>query len=197
MSRTESTMLELGVKAPNFSLLNTHPGVGGETVTLGDYAGSKALLVMFICNHCPYVIHLRQALIDFATEFEDRGLSMVAISSNSVESHPQDGPEAMAELAAEFDFPFPYLYDQSQQVAKSYKAACTPDFFLFDGQQKLVYRGQFDSSRPRKEIEVSGEDMYDAVEALLAGEPITDDQTPSMGCNIKWIEGKEPDYFGS
>jgi len=146
MAATESTMLELGVRAPGFELPNTNPAVGAKTVSLLDYSGAKALLVMFVCNHCPYVIHLRSAMVALANDYLSDGLQVVAISSNNADSHPQDGPDAMREEAQAHSFPYAYLYDESQAVAKAYKAACTPDFYLFDAQNKLAYRGRFDGS---------------------------------------------------
>lgn len=196
MAATESTMLELGVEAPHFELPNTNPNVARQTVSLDDYRGAKALLVMFICNHCPYVIHLRSALIKLANDYADRGLEVVAISSNSAQTHPQDGPQQMAVEAQTHGFPYAYLYDETQEVARAYHAACTPDFYLFDGQQKLAYRGRFDGSRPKNDLPVTGEDMRAAVDALLAGTQPQAEQIPSMGCNIKWAPGNEPDYFG-
>jgi len=195
MAATESTMLELGVQAPDFYLVNTNPNVPGERLSLADYADAKALLIMFVCNHCPYVIHLRSALIMMAGEYADRGLEVVAISSNSADSHPQDGPQAMREEALAHHFPYAYLYDQQQSVAKAYQAACTPDFYLFDGNQKLAYRGRFDGSRPGNNIPVSGEDMRKAIEAVLGGGSPLAEQIPSMGCNIKWAPGNEPEYL--
>jgi len=196
MAATESTMLELGVQAPDFTLPNTNPKFLMAQLSLADFKGAKALLVMFVCNHCPYVIHLREALIDLANDYADQGLQVVAISSNSAESHPQDGPEAMQAEAQTHGFPYPYLFDATQEVAKAYKAACTPDFYLFDGQQKLAYRGRFDGSRPKNDIPATGEDMRKAVDAVLAGKTPDAEQIPSMGCNIKWASGNEPAYFG-
>jgi len=195
MAATESTMLELGVQAPDFNLPNTNPAISANTVSLSDYQGAKALLVMFVCNHCPYVIHLRSALVALANDYASEGLEMVAISSNYAGSHPQDGPEAMREEAQAQHFPYAYLYDESQAVAKAYKAACTPDFYLFDKSRKLVYRGRFDGSRPKNDVPVTGDDMRRAVETVLAGKSIEGTQIPSMGCNIKWAPGNEPDYY--
>ncbi len=195
MAATESTMLELGVQAPDFKLANTNPNFPMESVSLADFRGAKCLLVMFVCNHCPYVIHLRDALITLANEYADNGLKVVAISANSADSHPQDGPEAMLAEAQAQQFPYVYLYDQTQAVAKAYKAACTPDFYLFDDEQKLAYRGRFDGSRPKNDIPVTGEDMRKAVDAVLSGKTPGTEQIPSMGCNIKWAPGNEPAYF--
>lgn len=184
-------MLPLGSQAPVFSLPDT---VSGHTISLGDFAGHP-LLVMFICNHCPFVIHLRSHLAKFANEYQPRGLKIVAISSNDVATHPQDGPELMKIEAQTQGYTFPYLYDQNQAVAKSYQAACTPDFFLFDKAHRLVYRGQFDDSRPKSEIPITGKDLKSAVDAVLLGQPVNTQQKPSIGCNIKWIAGQEPAYF--
>jgi peroxiredoxin len=192
MARTPSTMLELGTPAPDFAL----PDTDGATVRLSDFQGSPALLVAFICNHCPYVIHLREALATFGEEQGERGLAMVAISSNDVDGYPADSPEKMREERALAGYTFPYLYDATQEVAQSYQAACTPDFFLFDGDQRLVYRGQFDGSRPGNHVAVTGADLEVAVTAVLAGAHPTSDQRPSLGCNIKWKPGNEPSYFG-
>lgn len=191
MVRTPSTMLPLGTPAPAFAL----PNVDGRTVALDDFAGAPGLLVVFMCNHCPFVIHLATALADFGREYQAKGLAMVGISSNSVQTHPADAPDKMVEEARARGYTFPYLYDESQQVAKSFRAACTPDFFLFDAQQKLVYRGQFDSSRPDSGVAPTGEDLRAACEAVLAGKTPSEKQLPSIGCNIKWRPGAEPDYF--
>jgi peroxiredoxin len=185
-------MLPLGTEAPDFSLVDA---VTGKTVSLSELGG-KAYLIMFICNHCPFVIHVRDEITRITGEYGDRGVTVVGINSNSVETHPQDGPDKMKELAEEVGWAFPFLFDPSQQVAKAYRAACTPDFFLFDGDRKLVYRGQLDDSRPSTDIPVTGKDLRTALDRLLAGEPIPADQKPSMGCNIKWAPGNEPDYFG-
>ncbi len=189
-------MLDLGVKAPDFSLPNQNPNVGSCEISPGDYQNAKGLLIMFVCNHCPYVVHLRTALVEFANDYQAKGIQVVAISSNSAKSHPQDGPDKMTEEAERYAFPYPYLYDASQSVAKAYHAACTPDFYLFDANQALVYRGQFDGSRPGNEVPVTGEDMRAAADALLAGRRVTEQQIPGMGCNIKWAAGNEPGYFG-
>lgn len=192
MVKTPSTMLPLGTPAPDFTL----PNVDGSTVSLSDFAGAKGLLVVFMCNHCPFVIHIADELAKFAEDYMARGLAVVGISSNDVNTHPQDSPDKMKQEAAARGYKFPYLYDESQDVAVSYKAACTPDFFLFDADQKLVYRGQFDSSRPESGIPVTGEDLRAAADAVLVGEKPSDDQRPSIGCNIKWTPGGEPEYFG-
>lgn len=193
MVKTESTMLPLGTKAPGFSLPNA---VDGEIVSLSDFSG-RPLLVIFLCNHCPFVIHLRAALAEFAREYRERGLGIVGISSNDIGTHPQDGPELMKVEAEQAGYVFPYLYDETQGIAKAYHAACTPDFFLFDSDQKLVYRGQFDDSRPQSGIPITGADLRAACDAVLAGEPVRERQKPSIGCNIKWRAGNEPAYFKS
>ena len=193
MVMTASTMLPLGTAAPEFSLPNT---VDGSTVSPSDFADDKGLLVIFMCNHCPFVVHLRSALATFAAEYQAKGLGIVGISSNDVATHPDDSPEKMGEEAKSAGYPFAYLYDESQAAAKAYHAACTPDFFLFDKDQKLVYRGQFDDSRPDSGIEVTGADLRAACDAVLAGEPVSETQKPSIGCNIKWKPGNEPGYFG-
>lgn len=190
MVKTASTMLPLGTTAPNFSL----PNVDGNDVSTADYAG-KPLLVIFMCNHCPFVVHLREALAAFGDEYSAKGLSIVGISSNDVENYPQDGPEEMKTEAADAGYNFAYLYDADQSVAKAYKAACTPDFFLFDKDHSLVYRGQFDSSRPKSDTAITGEDLKAACDAVLAGNEVPADQKPSIGCNIKWKEGQAPEYF--
>jgi peroxiredoxin len=193
MARTPSTMLELGVSAPDFSLPEP---LSGAQRSLSDFNGGKGLLVLFICNHCPFVLHILDSLVDFAWEYQAKGLDVVAISANDVDSYPDDSPEKMAELARTRGFSFPYLYDGEQEVAKAYQAACTPDLYLFDGGHKLVYRGQYDAARPGNDIPVTGEDLRRAADALLAGKPISQEQSPSLGCNIKWKPGREPDYFG-
>lgn len=193
MVKTASTMLPLGTQAPDFSLTN----VDGTTVNLADFSGKPALLVMFMCNHCPFVVHLADHLAAFAREYQHQGAAIVGISSNDVANYPQDSPEQMVHEAEERGYTFPYLYDEDQSVAKAYKAACTPDFFLFDNDQKLAYRGQFDSSRPKSDIEITGADLRAAIDAVLAGKPAPAEQKPSIGCNIKWIEGAEPEYFNA
>lgn len=193
MARTPSTMLELGVSAPDFSLPEP---LTGQHRSLADFNGGKGLLVLFICNHCPFVLHILDSLVEFGREYQSRGLDIVAISANDVDSHPDDSPDKMAELAREHGFSFPYLYDESQEVAKAYQAACTPDLYLFDGQHKLVYRGQYDGARPGNDVAITGSDLRAAVDALLAGKAIASEQSPSLGCNIKWKPGNEPDYFG-
>ena len=190
MALTPSTMLELGTPLPPFRL----PDPEGKMVTSDEFAGSPALLVAFICNHCPYVKHLRDGLAEFARDYQGSGLAMVAISSNDAANYPDDSPAKMAEEVEQAGYVFPYLYDESQEVAKAYRAACTPEFYLFDADRRLVYRGQFDDSRPENGRPVTGADLRAAVDALLAGQPIPPDQTPGIGCNIKWKPGQEPDY---
>jgi peroxiredoxin len=191
MARTPSTMLPLGTKAPDFKLVN----VDGRTLSLKNFDRAPALLVIFMCNHCPFVKHLADALAKFGDEFMAKGVAIVGINSNDVANYPADSPEQMVREAEERGYPFPYLYDETQEVAKSYRAACTPDFFLFDRDRKLVYRGQFDSSRPDSGIPITGADMRAALDAVLAGKKPSEKQSPSIGCNIKWIPGNEPDYF--
>lgn len=192
MARTPSTMLPLGTPAPDFSL----PNIDGTDVSLEDFSEAPALLVVFMCNHCPFVIHLADALAEFGKEYTEKGLAMVGISSNDVSTHPDDAPDKMRYEAENRGYVFPYLYDQTQEVAKAYRAACTPDFFLFDKDRKLVYRGQFDSTRPESGQKPTGEDLRAAVDAVLAGRTPPEEQTPSLGCNIKWRAGNEPDYYG-
>ena len=191
MVKTASTMLPLGTAAPAFSL----PNVDGQTVSLADFASGKGLLVMFMCNHCPFVKHLSTALAAFGRECQARGVAVVGISSNDVAAHPDDAPAKMVEEHRSAGYSFPYLYDATQEVAQAYKAACTPDFYLFDADLTLVYRGQFDSSRPGNGQPVTGADLRSAVDALLSGKSPLMTQRPSIGCNIKWIAGGEPDYF--
>jgi peroxiredoxin len=194
MARTLSTMLELGTPAPDFRLQNTNPSCGGEMVSLSDFSDAKALLVAFICNHCPYVIHIRDEFVRFAKEYQSQGLAVVAISANDIATYPADGPDNMTNVSKQYGFTFPYLYDETQQVAQAYQAACTPDFFLFDAERKLFYRGQFDKSRPGNSEPINGQDLRAAVTAALAGEAAPLEQIPSMGCNIKWKTGNEPIY---
>ena len=193
MVRTPSTMLPLGTTAPDFSL----PNVDGRMVSLADAAGPKGTVVMFICNHCPFVKHVADQLAALGRDVMPLGVGVVAISSNDVSTHPADSPEQMVHEAEDRGYPFPYLYDESQEVAKDYHAACTPDFFLFDAGRKLVYRGQLDASRPGNEIPVTGADLRAAIDAVLAGKPVATEQRPSLGCNIKWKPGNEPAYFST
>lgn len=183
MSRTESTMLPLGTPAPEFKLSDT---VSGKTLGFDDVAGSHATLVMFICNHCPFVKHVLDELVRLGNDYDLSRVGMVAISSNDVTGYPQDRPERMAELARSKHFPFPYLFDQSQNVARAFDAACTPDFYIFDADRRLVYRGQLDDSRPGNDKPVTGQDVRAALDALLVGDPVPERQKPSIGCNIKW-----------
>lgn len=192
MARTPSTMLPLGTPAPDFSLTN----IDGKTVARDDFAAAPGLLVVFMCNHCPFVIHLAAGLAEFAREYQARGLAIVGVNSNDTAKHPDDSPDKMITEARSRGYTFPYLFDPTQQVAKAYRAACTPDFFLFDGDRKLAYRGQFDSSRPDSGVPVTGADLRAACDAVLAGAPCPADQRPSLGCNIKWKPGNEPDYYG-
>ena len=194
MAATPSNMVPLGTPAPDFSLPDA---VTGGTVSLRDFSENPALLVMFICNHCPFVKHVQQELVNIAQEYRGKGLGIVAISSNDVEKYPDDSPEKMKEEARRAGYLFPYLFDGSQAVAKAYKAACTPDFYLFDKDRRLAYRGQLDESRPRNGLPVTGKDLRAAVEAVLAGRPVPQQQMPSIGCNIKWKPGNEPDYARS
>jgi peroxiredoxin len=191
MVRTASTMLPLGTQAPNFSL----PATDDTIVSLSDFSTHQALLVMFMCNHCPYVKHVADELKRLADHYMPAGVGVVGISSNDAEKYPDDSIEAMATEKQQRGYAFPYLFDADQSVARDYAAACTPDFYLFDADQKLVYRGQLDSSRPKSDSPVTGEDLRSAIDAVLAGDPPLDQQTPSIGCNIKWKEGNEPQYF--
>jgi len=190
-------MPELGMRAPNFALPDPSAGSAPwPTVTLDEVAGQGPCLVAFLSNHCPYVKHIADALADFARDFGSKGLGIVAIGANDAEAYPADAPERMTEEATLRGYTFPYLYDESQDVAKSYKAACTPDFFLFDADRRLVYRGQFDDSRPGNGRPVTGADLRAAAEDVLAGHPAAAEQAPSIGCNIKWKPGNAPEYFG-
>ena len=192
MARTASTMMALGTSAPDFILPDVRTGT---LVRRGDFAG-KPMVVAFICNHCPYVKHIRSVFAQVAADYLGRGMAIVAISSNDAVAYPADGPQAMAQEAQDAGYRFPYLYDESQAVAKAYRAACTPDFFLFDAQHRLVYRGQFDGSRPKETapVPVTGADLRAAMDAVLAGRQPIAEQKPSIGCNIKWKSGQEPDY---
>jgi peroxiredoxin len=192
MARTESTMLELGTSAPPFEL----PEVDGGRVSIDDVADAPALLVMFICNHCPFVKHVRDELAHIGREYGERGVAVVAISSNDAEAYPADAPERMREEKRNAGYTFPYLYDAGQEVAHAYKAACTPDFFLFDEHRRLVYRGQLDDSRPSNDVPVTGSDLRAALDAALDRRPVSTEQKPSLGCNIKWKPGNEPAWWG-
>jgi peroxiredoxin len=183
-----SNSIPLGTKAPDFKL----PDVTGKTISLADLRQSSALVVVFMCNHCPYVKHIAKGLVSFAKNYMNRGVAMVGINSNDASRYPDDSPERMAEIAKAEGYLFHYLYDQSQSVAKAYRAACTPDIYLFDADQKLVYHGQFDDSRPGNDAQVSGKDLMAAVDAVLTGKPVPQNQKPSVGCSIKWKPGNEP-----
>ena len=184
----ESTMLPLGTPAPEFEL----PSVDGETFDLGKFAEADALLVMFICNHCPYVRHIEKELSTIVSEYSDRGLAAVGICSNDVDQEPEDTPEGLKEQIERVGFTFPYLIDESQDAARTYKAACTPDLYLFDGDRRLAYRGRLDASRPRNDEPITGEDLRNAIDAVLAGRDAPGEQMPSMGCAISWKPGNEP-----
>jgi peroxiredoxin len=194
MAKTLSTMRALGTKAPEFSLPDV---VSGRTITLASFGDDRALLVMFICRHCPYVKHVQSELSRLGTDYRGRGVGIVAISSNDAVSYPDDAPERLKEMAVELGFTFPVCFDETQEVAKAYTAACTPDFFLFDRARTLVYRGQLDDSRPDSGRPVTGRDLRAALDAVLAGRPVNADQRPSLGCNIKWKAGNAPRYFGA
>ena len=193
MSLTPSTMMELKTRAPDFSL----PDVcTGKTVSLSDCSNGQALLVVFMCAHCPYVILVESELAAIGRDYQDKGLSMVAISANDAENYPDDTPDKLKAQAEKLGFSFPYLYDEKQDVAQAYRAACTPDLYLFDADQRLVYRGQLDDARPGNDQPVTGKNLRAAIDSVLAGEPVTESQLPATGCNIKWKPGNEPDYFG-
>ncbi|MGA2059490.1 MAG: thioredoxin family protein [Thermoguttaceae bacterium] len=191
MVRTASTMLPLGINAPEFFL----PDTTGKTVSLADFRDAPALLVMFICNHCPYVKHVAGGLAKLVKEYQARGLAAVGINANDVANFPEDAPTKMAEEVKSRGYTFPYLYDETQETAKAYRAACTPDFYVFDRQWRLFYRGQIDDSRPDSGVPVTGVDLRAALDAVLTGKPAPEKQKPSLGCNIKWKPGNEPDYF--
>lgn len=190
MALTPSTMLPLGTPLPAFRLPDPH----GKLVSSDEFAGAPALLVMILCNHCPYVKHVADGIARFASDYAAKGLAMVAINANDAAGYPEDSPAKMAEEAARRGYPFPYLYDESQAVAKAFRAACTPEFYLFDRERRLAYRGQLDGSRPGNRIPVTGADLRAAADAVLAGRPAPADQKPSVGCNVKWKPGNEPDY---
>lgn len=192
MVKTASTMLPLGTQAPNFELPDV---VSGQTISLSSFA-EKPLLVMFICQHCPFVKHVKSELANIGKDYNNRDVAIVAISSNDINKYPNDAPEQLKVMAEETGFLFPVCFDESQEVAKAYTAACTPDFFLFDADQKLVYRGQLDDSRPSSSTPVTGKDLRAALDTLLIGKSIDADQKPSIGCNIKWKPGNEPSYYG-
>ncbi|MEM8805386.1 MAG: thioredoxin family protein [Cyanobacteria bacterium P01_G01_bin.38] len=194
MVMVESTMLPLGTTAPAFELPDV---VSGETISLDIFAGKKALLVMFICAHCPFVKHVQQELANLGSDYVSQEVGIVAISSNSLETHPQDGPEYLKSMAETLGLNFPYCFDADQSVAKAYTAACTPDFFLFDADMKLTYRGQLDDSRPGNGKPVTGADLRAAIDQVLTGQTVPPEQMPSIGCNIKWAPGNAPAYFGA
>ena len=185
MARTPSVMTTLGKKAPDFTLYDT---VSGNNLSLQNLKGTTGTVIMFICNHCPFVKHVNAQLVQLGNDYKSKGVGFIAISSNDVAGYPQDGPEQMKLVAEELKYPFPYLYDATQEVAKAYQAACTPDFFIFDGNLSLAYRGQLDDSRPGNEKPVTGADIRNALDHLLAGKPVPEDQKPGIGCNIKWRE---------
>jgi peroxiredoxin len=191
MVAVNSTMLPLGTPAPDFRL----PDPSGKMVALSDFRSASALVVIFMCNHCPYVRHLRAGLAQLARDYQPRGVALVGINANDVARYPADSPANMAAEAKDAGYTFPYLYDETQRVAQAYRAACTPDFYVFDGSQRLVYRGQFDDSRPGNGRPVTGRDLRAALDAIVAGQPVAASQQPSIGCNIKWKAGNEPDYF--
>lgn len=192
MARTPSTMLELGTQAPPFAL----PDTDGHIVSLDDHAGARALLAMFICNHCPFVKHVREQLAAIGRDYAPPDVAVIAISSNDAAAYPDDAPDRMREEKAAAGYTFPYLYDETQEVAAAYRAACTPDFYMFGADRRLVYRGQLDDSRPGNGIPVTGADLRAAMDAVLAGEPVSTNQKPSLGCNIKWTPGNEPAWRG-
>lgn len=194
MVRTESTMLPLGTAAPAFTLEDV---VSGKALSLETFQGKKGLLIMFICQHCPFVIHVEQELSRIGQEYVPQGVGILAISANSIETHPQDSPDNLRAQVKRAGFNFSYAYDATQEVAKSYTAACTPDFFLFDSDLKLAYRGQLDDSRPGNDKPVTGSDLRTALNTIVAGETVSETQKPSIGCNIKWAPGNEPAYFGA
>lgn len=192
MAKTPSRALELGSAAPDFNLPNTNPDCGGDAVSLSEFKESKALLVVFMCNHCPYVIHIIAKLVDLVKVYQPQGLGVIAISVNDIDSHADDAPDKMSEMAEKYSFSFSYLYDESQQSAKDYQAVCTPDLFLYDEKRELVYHGQFDSSRPGNNVPISGSDIKNAIESVLEDLPLSSPQAPSVGCSIKWKPGQAP-----
>jgi peroxiredoxin len=192
MARTPTVQMELGYEAPDFALPNV---VTAKTTNYSDIEGENGTVVMLICNHCPFVVHVMDELIRIGNDYKNLGIGFVAISSNDVTTHPDDSPEMMKKLAVEMAFPFPYLYDESQETAKAYAAACTPDFSVFDADGKCVYRGQLDDSRPGNDLPVTGKDLRKVLDDLIAGNPIPTEQKPSLGCNIKWKAGNEPEYY--
>lgn len=193
MALTPSTMLALGTQAPDFRLPDV---VSGKTISLATFAGKKTLLIVFICRHCPYVQHVKKELARLGSDYANKDVGIVAISANDAANYPEDAPGSLKAMAQEEGFAFPFCYDETQETAKAYTAACTPDFFLFDTQRRLVYRGQLDESRPGNSKLVTGRDLRAAIDAVLAGTPVSPDQKPSIGCNIKWKKGREPAYYG-
>lgn len=193
MVQTLSTMLLLGTSAPQFSL----PDPDGKIVSLSDFDGAPALVVVFMCNHCPFVKHVAPGLADLAREYQDKGVAVVGVNPNDIANYPDDSPQKMAEASKEYGYTFPYLLDESQAVAKAYRAACTPDFFVFDADRQLVYRGQMDDSRPSLDLPVTGADLRAALDAVLDGRSVAAEQKPSVGCNIKWKPGNEPQYLSA
>jgi len=193
MARTPSQMIDLGTEAPNFSLPDV---VSGKKISLDDFPDAKGFMIAFICNHCPFVQLIRHEFARYGREYTDKGIAVIAINSNDIQAHPEDGPDAMRDDARRFGYKFPYCLDEDQSVAKAYQAACTPDLYLFDADRKLVYRGQFDDARPGSDAPVTGADLRAASDALLAGQAIAEDQKASLGCNIKWKPGNEPAYYG-
>jgi thiol-disulfide isomerase/thioredoxin len=193
MARTPSQMIDLGTEAPNFSLPDV---VSGKNVSLDDFPDAKGFMIAFICNHCPFVQLIRHEFARYGREYSAQGIAVIAINSNDIQAHPEDGPDAMRDDARRFGYTFPYCLDEDQSVAKAYQAACTPDLYLFDANRKLVYRGQFDAARPGSDVPVTGADLRAASDALLAGRPIPEPQLASLGCNIKWKPGNEPAYYG-
>ncbi|MBD3303402.1 MAG: redoxin domain-containing protein [Candidatus Eisenbacteria bacterium] len=193
MVETTSQMLPIGTTAPDFTL----PDTEGREVSLSQFEGAPAYLVMFICNHCPFVIHVKRELAELCREYQERGVAVVAINANDANKYPDDSPERMKADKEALGYTFPYLYDETQEIAKAYRAACTPDFYVFDKSRKLVYRGQMDDSRPGSDTPVTGRDLRKALDAALANESAPDQQKPSMGCNIKWKPGNAPEYFSS
>lgn len=192
MVLTPSTMLPLGTAAPDFKLKDV---ISGNVISLSNFAGKKALLAMFICRHCPFVQHIKREIAHIGKDYANKDIGIVAISANDADSFPEDSPESLKEMAQELGFDFPFCYDESQQAAKAYTASCTPDFFLFDASRRLVYRGQLDDSRPGSNVPVTGRDLRQALDNVLAGRPVSSGQKPSIGCNIKWKPGNEPEYF--
>ncbi|WP_353932557.1 thioredoxin family protein [Okeanomitos corallinicola TIOX110] len=193
MVLTASTMLAIGTKAPDFHLPEV---VSGKKISLATFATKKALLIMFICRHCPFVKHIQQELSKLGNDYFNSDLAIIGISANDAQNYPNDAPESLKEMVTELDFKFPLCYDETQEIAKAYTAACTPDFFLFDSDRNLVYRGQLDDSRPSNNEPVTGKDLRAAIEAVLHNQPVITEQQASVGCNIKWQPGNEPSYFG-